>query len=128
MMADGSPDVTGKIRVVWQLTLTLYACLLVNLTFDHMVIRQAFYWPVWLMQTVPLLLVLPGLLQSESLQRRARSGTWLCFIILFHFLAAIDNAAATGKIAFYGGMATLVLALFITSLLFVRWQRMQTPA
>lgn len=112
-----------KAKIAWQLTLALYACLLINLTFDHIVMRQTFYWPVWLMQTVPLLLILPGLIQ-----RSPRSGTWLCFMILFHLLAAINNAALTGNMAFYGGMTTLVIALFTTSLLFVRWQRLQVTA
>lgn len=109
-----------KTRVAWQLTVLLYAGLLLILAIDHTVIRQHFYWPVWLMQTLPLLLILPGLLQH-----RARSGTWLCFIILFHLLAAIDNAATSGHFIFYGAMATLTLSLFTTSLLFVRWQRLQ---
>jgi uncharacterized membrane protein len=112
--------VSEKAKLAWHVTMLLYACLLVGLTLDHTVVRHAFYWPVWLMQTIPLLLVLPGLLQ-----RRARSGTLLCFIILFHLLAAIDNAAASGHMVFYSCMATIVLALFTTSLLFVRWQRLQ---
>lgn len=112
--------IAAKARLAWQLTLALYVCLLISLTVDHTLLRQAFFLPVWLMQTVPLLFLLPGLLQH-----RARSGTWLCFMILFHLMSAIDNAATKGHLAFYSGMAVLVLALFTSSLLFVRWQRMQ---
>lgn len=111
-----------KARLAWCVTMLLYACLVFGLALDHAVVRHAFYWPVWLMQTIPLLLVLPGLVQ-----RRPRSGTLLCFIILFHLLAAIDNAATSGHMIFYSGLATTVLALFTTSLLFVRWQRLQSP-
>lgn len=111
---------TAKTQLAWQLTLLLYTGLLLILAIDHTVMRLHFYWPVWLMQTLPLLLVLPGLLQH-----RARSGTWICFIILFHLLASIDNAATSGHFIFYGAMATLTLSLFTTSLLFVRWQRLQ---
>jgi uncharacterized membrane protein len=109
-----------KAKLAWQLTFALYACLLASLTLDHTMLRPAFYWPVWLMQTAPLLLILPGLIQ-----RRARSGTWLCFIILFHLISAIDHAATTGHLVIYSCMAILILTLFTTSLLFVRWQRMQ---
>lgn len=112
-------NLMDKTRLVWQLTIVLYLSLLIALTVDHAVIRNAFFWPVWLMQTLPLLLIAPGLLK-----RRARSGTWLCFIILFHLLSAIDNAATTGRIAIYTGMTFLIITLFTTSLLFVRWQRM----
>ena len=114
-----------KAKIARQITLLLYAILIIGLTVDHTVIRQTFFWPVWLMQTVPLLLVLPGLIQ-----RSARSGTWLCFIILFHLLSAIDNAgvsvAVQAHFVFYVGMAILILLLFTTSLLFVRWQRSVT--
>ncbi len=114
-----------KAKIAWQITLLLYALLIIGLTIDHTVIRQTFFWPVWLMQTVPLLLVLPGLIQ-----RHARSGTWLCFIILFHLLSAIDNAGVSVAVQthfiFYIGMAILILLLFTTSLLFVRWQRSTT--
>ncbi|HSC76525.1 MAG TPA: DUF2069 domain-containing protein [Pseudomonadales bacterium] len=115
-------DVAAKARLAWQLTFTLYVCLLVSLTLDHTILRHTFYWPVWLMQTAPLLLILPGLLQH-----RARSGTWLCFMILFHLMSAIDHAATTEHTVIYSSIAILTLALFTTSLLFVRWQRMQDP-
>ncbi len=110
----------GKSRLAWQCTLILYGCLVIALTLDHTVIRSVFYWPVWLMQTAPLLLILPGLVQ-----RRARSGIWLCFIILFHLLSAIDNTATSGHPVFYSLMSADILFLFTTSLLFVRWQRLQ---
>lgn len=113
-------DVSAKAKLAWQATLVLYIVLLISLTLDHTILRHTFYWPVWLMQTAPLLLILPGLLQH-----RARSGTWLCFMILFHLLSAIEHAATTDHTAIYSGMAILTLTLFTTSLLFVRWQRMQ---
>lgn len=110
-----------KAKIAWQITLLLYALLIIGLTIDHTVIRHTFVWPKLLMQTVPLLLVLPGLIE-----RRARSGIWLCFIILFHLILAIDNAYMSGHFVFYSSMAILILLLFTTSLLFVRWQRSTT--
>jgi hypothetical protein len=48
-------------------------------------------------------------------------------MILFHLLSAIDNAGVSVAVRphfiFYSGMAILILLLFTTSLLFVRWQR-----
>lgn len=108
---------TRKAAVSWQLTLLLYAALLLVLLLDHAVLRTAFRWPVWLIQTAPLLLVLPGLLQ-----RHYRSAIWLCFIILFHFLAVVDNVVMSGHPVFYSCMAALIILLFITSMLFARWQ------
>lgn len=110
-------DNINKSRLAWQLTLVLYAALLAALVLDHAFMRTHFFLPVLLIQTVPLLLVLPGLLRQQT-----RSGIWLCFMILFHFLAAISNAFVTTHTVFYTFIALLVLTLFGTSLLFVRWK------
>lgn len=114
-MNDTHPS--AKSVIVWRTTMVLNIALLMLLTLDHAFIRPVFYVVVWLIQTVPLLLVLPGLLQ-----RNARSCIWLCFMILFHLLAAISNVAISGHPAFYSCMAALILLLFTSALLFVRWQ------
>jgi uncharacterized membrane protein len=121
-MTTVDKSVIDKTRVAWQITAVLYGCLLIFLTLEHTLVRQAFFWPVFLMQTVPLLLVLPGLWQ-----RHARSGIWLCFMILFHFLSAIEKIFQSvnthnGDVLFYSSMIAIILSLFISSLLFVRWQ------
>lgn len=110
-------DNIQKSRLAWQLGIAFYVALLMMLVLDHAFVRTHFFLPVLLTQTVPLLLVLPGLLQQN-----ARSGIWLCFIILFHFLSAISNAFVTAHTVFYTGMSVLVLVLFTSSLLFVRWK------
>lgn len=103
--------------IAWRLTMALYALLLLSLLADHALLRTAFRAPVWLIQTAPLLLVMPGLLR-----RHYRSGIWLCFMVLFHFLVAVDNVVISGKPLFYSAMAALIIVLFITSMLFARWQ------
>ena len=106
-----------KIQRTWQLTLALYSVLLIALVLDHSLIRPHFFLPVLLIQTVPLLFVLPGLIKQQT-----RSEIWLCFMILFHFLSAINNAFMTPHTVFYSCLALLVLSLFSTALLFVRWK------
>jgi uncharacterized membrane protein len=106
-----------KAHRAWQATLVLYVMLILALIVDHTLVRQHFFLPVLLIQTLPLLLVLPGLLKQQ-----ARSGIWLCFMILFHFLSAISNAFTSAQHIFYVGMAILIVTLFSTALLFVRWQ------
>ncbi len=108
----------NKARIAWQLTLALYVTLLLFLVLDHTWLRPQFYLPVLLIQTLPLLLVFPGLLKQQ-----ARSGIWLCFMILFHFLAAVGHAGTAAHNSFYIVMTIIILTLFTTSLLFVRWQK-----
>ncbi|MEZ5435382.1 MAG: DUF2069 domain-containing protein [Pseudomonadales bacterium] len=97
-----------KSQFAWQLTLALYAALLVALVIDHAFIRTQFF-SAGIADTNPtaLLLVLPGLIKQQ-----ARSGIWLCFMILFHFLATIANAFTAQHSIFYTAIAVLVLVLF----------------
>ncbi|MEZ5539536.1 MAG: DUF2069 domain-containing protein [Pseudomonadales bacterium] len=112
--------ISTKVQRTWQAMLALYFSLLTVLVLDHTIVRSNLFLPVLLMQTLPLLLVLPGMLKQQE-----RSGIWLCFMILFHLLAAISNAFVTPQKFFYAGEAALVLALFTTTLLFVRWKKQQ---
>lgn len=104
----------------WRMTVCLQFAVLSALAVDHFLLRTHSYWPVWLLQTLPLLAVMPGLLAQ-----RARSGIWLCFLLLFYFLSFVEKTALDSqhRIA-YLGLVVLVMALFTTSLCFVRWQRM----
>lgn len=116
-MNDSSKQTGHPAVMAWRVTLILYTCLLLTLTIDHLFLRQTFYLVVWTIQTLPLLLVLPGLLRKT-----ARSGIWLCFMILFHFLVAINQLAVSQHVLFYSAMTGLILSLFTASLLFARWQ------
>jgi uncharacterized membrane protein len=41
-------------------------------------------WKLWIFQSLPLLLVLPGLIKKHF-----RAHSWLCFIILAYFMAYV---------------------------------------
>lgn len=107
----------GKAHRARHWTLALLGLLLLAITADHTLLRPTFRAAIWFVQAGPLLLVIPGLLRADP-----RSGVWLCFMILLHFLLAVDNAVVSGQPLAYAGMAILVTALFIASLLFTRWQ------
>lgn len=74
------------------ITLGCYAGLLLNLLYGAIV-----YGPegigaqlvLWLLFSSGLLLVLPGLLKGSR-----RSYIWLCFILLFYFIAAVQSLFA----------------------------------
>ena len=48
------------------------------------IINEAHTWKLWVFQSVPLLLVLPGLIAL-----RYRAHSWLCFVILVYFTAYV---------------------------------------
>ena len=42
-------------------------------------------WPVWLLRVVPLLLFMPSVLRGSL-----RAVIWLCFVLLFYFISAVE--------------------------------------
>ncbi|MCW8127028.1 DUF2069 domain-containing protein [Microbulbifer halophilus] len=74
---------------------------------------------LWILQTVPLLLVLPGLLK-----RRFRSYLWLCFILLLYITASIVDVTMPGRGWQDGILLLLSLTLFFSAMMTSRWQRM----
>ena len=108
-----------RTRLVWQLTLILYAALLIGLCVDHLLLRPRFFWIVLLLQMLPLVPLLPGLIKQ-----RTRSGLWVCFLSLFYFLIFVEHAAmdSTNRIA-YVVLVITSISLFTAALLYARWSR-----
>ncbi|WHI50025.1 DUF2069 domain-containing protein [Microbulbifer sp. MLAF003] len=75
---------------------------------------------MWTIQTVPLLLVLPGLIKQ-----RYRSYLWLCFILLLYITTSIVDVMMPTRGWQDGVMAALSLILFFSAMMSSRWHRMQ---
>lgn len=75
---------------------------------------------LWILQTVPLLLVLPGLLKGRS-----RSLLWLCFILLIYICAAVVDVMMPGRGWQHGVLLVLSLTLFLSAMMTSRWQTAQ---
>ena len=76
---------------------------------------------IWVIQLVPLLLVLPGLLQ-----RRPRAFIWLCFILLVYFIRAVEGVMASNRAWIDWWLLIGTVTLFITAMLTSRY--LQRPA
>ncbi|MFS1522604.1 DUF2069 domain-containing protein [Microbulbifer sp. 2304DJ12-6] len=76
--------------------------------------------PLWSIQTLPLLLVLPGLIQQ-----RYRSYLWLCFILLLYITSGIVDVMMPSRGWQDGAMLTLSLILFFSAMMSSRWHRLQ---
>ncbi|MFV8781931.1 DUF2069 domain-containing protein [Microbulbifer sp. SA54] len=71
----------------------------------------------WLLQSFPLLLVLPGLLKGNQ-----RSYLWLCFILLLYITAGIVDVMMPTRGWQHGALAALSLTLFVSAMMTSRWQ------
>lgn len=74
----------------------------------------------WLMQCVPLLLTVPGLLRH-----RPRALQWLGFLVLFYFLNGVLQAASAVPLQQWLGVLTVLLCvtLFTAVIVAVRASR-----
>lgn len=71
---------------------------------------------VWLLVSVPLLILLPGLWRG-----RVTTHIWLCFVSLFYFLRGMDGLASY-RSALDVIELSLSIVLFCSALLYVRWR------
>lgn len=76
---------------------------------------------VWSLQSLPLLALLPGIYKKNY-----RSYSWLCFILLFYFIVAVERAMVSTSTWTDYIFVGLIVGLFISSMMTGRWlQRTQ---
>lgn len=76
-----------KLYLALWMTHIAYSCLLI--LFLVKIISHQYSWIFWLFQSLPLLILLPGLIKQ-----RFRSYSWLCFVILAYFMAYVVEAGS----------------------------------
>ncbi|MFL0809984.1 MAG: DUF2069 domain-containing protein [Agarilytica sp.] len=85
-------------------------------------IRDGGFKPgVFLFQTLPLLAFLPGMIKNNY-----RVYSWLCFIMLFYFIFAVQTVFTSTRTDSDFVFLALTVALFVSSMTSSRWlQRIQ---
>lgn len=101
----------------YRLTLLLYITLLLVISIS-VPLRSAASLTVWAFQIVPLLVFVPGMLKKSW-----RTFIWLCFLLLLYFLVAVLNIFSPAVLLIDYLEITLICALFISAMLFCRWQQ-----
>ena len=94
---------------VWALLLIYGA----QLVWD--VARFAAPWPMWVLRLLPLVLFVPSIARDNL-----RAVVWLCFVLLFYFISAVELVFATpdDPVAIWG--VTAVVLLFVVAALYIR--------
>lgn len=116
-LATPHPQVQQHAQQAQRVTLALLFVLIAAISLDHFFLREISHWQVWLLQSTLLCVNIPGLLKLK-----ARSGIWLCFLLMFYFLLYIDRCAEPLHRGIYIFISLLVLSLFTSTMLFARWQ------
>ena len=93
-----------------------YALLLLSLGYWNVTRSGGILWVVWILQSLPLLVFLPGLLKPYY-----RSYSWFCFLLLLYFVVGVEGSfKSTARFVDYLFLALTVL-LFIFAMLRSRW-------
>jgi uncharacterized membrane protein len=102
-------------------SLACFALLLLTITVDvfgREEIEPRMRTLLWLIQSLPLLLFLPGLLRG-----RWKTYLWLCFALLMYFLFAMNRLFSTQGGVLDACRLAAIVALFAAATLFARWRQ-----
>ena len=87
-------------------------------TFDSNVVLYATGTLYWALRALPLLLFIPGLLKKSH-----KAASWLAYVIMLYFVFAITVLFTQGSEIWGWLLIAMTLTVFITTMLFTRWQK-----
>lgn len=105
------PDANPK-PLTRQLTLILYAVLLVSFCIWQILLPDGPRYFLWLVQMVPLLIFVPGLLRDNP-----RVYIGLCFVLLLYFIKAVEGLFSPSRDWLDYVLLAITVTLFIVSML-----------
>ncbi|WP_067514583.1 DUF2069 domain-containing protein [Endozoicomonas ascidiicola] len=108
-----------KANRIYHISLALYAGLVLSLLAETWWFTPPdnHVWIISLLQLLPLFLPLYGLLK-----RGIRAASWLCFILCFYFTSGVLDAWLRPEQPHGWFITGFSVSLFITSIMFIRWQ------
>ena len=106
-MADKTPKPLTR-----QLTLVLYGLLLASFCVWQLILPDGPKYFLWLVQMVPLLIFLPGLLRDNP-----RVYIGLCFVLLLYFIKAVEGLFTPSRDWLDYALLALTVTLFIVSMM-----------
>ena len=98
-------------QLLW-VTFAVYLSLLGLFLYWNVTRSSGFSVAVWLVQSLPLLALLPGMLT-----RHHRAFTWLCFVMLPYFVFAVEQVFISTATYLSYLFLTQTVILFIASML-----------
>lgn len=112
---EQAPRLYRKLCVARALALASYVALLLLFTSTNIIGGQGSF-KLWLVQCLPLLILVPGLMAE-----RHRTYSWLCFVILLYFTWSVTNLMS--PLGFWRDWLVLLLStvLFIAAMMTSRW-------
>jgi uncharacterized membrane protein len=116
IITDAQAMVIGrKLRFAQRIFLMCYGALLLLFTGLNLLDNDGSF-KLWLVQSLPLLIFIPGLLQQ-----RFRTYSWICFVILLYFTWSVVNVMS--PLIRWPDVVVLTLSviIFVTAMMASRW-------
>lgn len=111
----------SKAKLSKSITLWLIACILILFFSSHIVNPNGINWTVLILQSLPLVLLIPSLKSGHY-----RAYSWLCFIMLLYFIFAVMGALKSTAGLFDYLFLLFIVTLFNVVMMASRWlQRVQ---
>lgn len=109
-------ELANKAQKSKALTLFFVASMIALFVFNQISSTHSTNWTALILQSLPLVLLLPSLLGNHY-----RAYSWLCFIMLLYFIFAVMNALiSTANITDYLFLLLTILT-FIAAMMASRW-------
>lgn len=115
--AAQAEHIRRKLVIARTLVLGSYAGLLLLFTLLALITPDQ-SWKLWLVQTLPLLIFVPGLWRGYH-----RTYSWICFVVLIYFTWSVTNLIS--PLAYWRDAVVVVLSvtLFISAMMASRWRQ-----
>lgn len=104
-----------SLRIARGICLACYVVMLVLFTAQNIFSADGGI-KLWLVQTLPLLIFIPGLIQQ-----RFRTYSWICFVILLYFTWSVVNVMSPFIRWLDVIVVVLSVTIFITAMMTSRW-------
>lgn len=108
-------------RFARRATLGAFGLLLLMIAINRWLVPVGDDWrtniTIWLIQSVPLLIFLPGLWRGT-----VSTYAWLSFVVLIYFAGAVTQLFLPQWRALDTIILILTVAVFVFALLFIRWR------
>ena len=106
-----------KLRGMQRIFFISFGALLVLFTLNNLLDADGSL-KLWLVQSIPLLIFIPGLMQQ-----RFRTYSWICFVILVYFTWSVVNTMS--PLVRWQDVVVVVLTvvIFISAMMISRWMQ-----
>jgi len=114
------PHLATKLRYATAISYSLFFAIIGLFTYWNLTRSSGFSITVWCIQALPLLALLPSMLKKAY-----RAYSWLCFILLFYFIFAVERSFLSTSTHSDFVFVGLVALLFIAAMMTSRWMQRQ---